>query len=366
MTEKPERKQMRIIHTADIHLDSPMTAHLSPSKISERRRELAEVFPRLAEEAVRIGASAIIIAGDLFDGRRVSKKAIDLAIGTAEKTPGVTFLYLPGNHEGDLLREEGVSLPKNFLIFGKDWTYFECGGVMIAGRYECSADMFDTLRLKPGQKNIAVLHGELRERCSGRDVIGRVEMRSRGLDYVALGHYHSYSAEVIDDRAVAVYSGAPEGRGFDEVGDKGYVLIETDETAVRHRFVPFAKRRLHTVEVDTANLEKATELATRVEISVKDIPATDMVRVRLVGRCLPELWKDTAAIKRRLCDRFFYGDAEDASLPEPNVEGLKNDRSLKGEFIRRVMACEDIDEKEKAKIISCGIYALMGESYFDV
>ena len=82
---------MKIIHTSDIHIDSPLTARLSPDKIRERRRELIDGFSRLVSEAKRIGAEAMIIAGDLFDSERISKRAIDTALDAIESSPGISF-----------------------------------------------------------------------------------------------------------------------------------------------------------------------------------------------------------------------------------------------------------------------------------
>ena len=49
------------------------------------------------------------------------------------------------------------------------------------------------------------------------------------IDYLALGHIHSYKCHKLDKRGVYCYSGCLEGRGFDECGDKGFVLLETEE-----------------------------------------------------------------------------------------------------------------------------------------
>ena len=69
---------MRIIHTSDIHLDSPLTSRLSANKIRERRRELLSGFGRLVDEAKTQGTEAIIIAGDLFDDGCATNQTVSL------------------------------------------------------------------------------------------------------------------------------------------------------------------------------------------------------------------------------------------------------------------------------------------------
>ena len=113
---------MRIVHTSDLHIDSALTSNLTGPKASERRRELLYNFERLINFSREIGASIIIIAGDLFDTENITRRAKDTVLAAMERARDITFLYLPGNHERDAL--VGESLPTNVRIFGESWTYF--------------------------------------------------------------------------------------------------------------------------------------------------------------------------------------------------------------------------------------------------
>jgi len=356
---------MKIIHTSDLHIGSPMSAHLEGERLRERRRELSEVLPRLIDEARSIGADAIIIAGDLFDTENQSRRVLDSVIGSIRQNSSLTFFYLPGNHEGDLIGRSFDALPKNLLIFGKEWTYFDSGNVTVCGRSDCRVGMAAELRLRPERQNIAVLHGELRE-SEGDGRIGIRELSGLGIDYLALGHYHTYSERRIDGRGVAVYSGSPEGRGFDEVGELGYVLIEADERGIRHSFRPFAKRRIRIVDVELDGLSTVEDIYARCDAELRGVSEEDMVRLRLCGRSLPELYKDTEGLRRRYGRRFFYLEVKDESGIRIDPRDYEHSRSLKGEFIRRVLADPTLDEKKRSAIIGCGIHALLGENYFDV
>jgi len=356
---------MKIIHTSDIHIDSALTTRLPSDKVRERRRELLSNFPRMVEEAKVISAGAIIIAGDLFDTERITKKALDTALDVIERAERIMFFYLPGNHEGSALSNSGRPLPKNLAIFDKDWSYFSAGDITIAGRSEICEDMFDTLDLSAETKNIVVLHGELRDKTSAPDVIGKKDAAGKNIDYMALGHYHSYSRTNIDERGYAVYSGMPEGRGFDEVGDKGYVIIDTDAKKVECGFRKFAKRRLHIAKVDITGILRSSDVDDRVKAAVRDIPSTDMVRIELTGGYSPELWKDTDKLCRDFSDSFYYFEVKDQSKIAINPDDYKYDKSLKGEFIRTVGLDDSLDNATKARVIACGINALMGEELFD-
>lgn len=356
---------MRIIHTSDIHLDSPLTSRLPQAQVRERRRELLAGFGRLVEEANALSVEAIIIAGDLFDSERVSRRALDTALGIIEEAKDITFFYLQGNHEGDALITSAKALPENLKIFGKEWTYFNIGNVTVAGRNEICEGMFDSLSLSPERKNIVVLHGELRDRSSAPEGIGIREAAGKNIDYLALGHYHSYSAEAIDDRGAAVYCGTPEGRGFDEVGDKGYTLLSTDSDRIIYSFRPFAKRRLHIVPLELDGAVRTAEIGERAARVLRGIPSTDIVRLELSGRYFPNLWKDTDGLAREWEHKFYYFEIKDSSKIAINPDDYRHDMSLKGEFIRTVSRDNSLDEETKEKIIACGINALMGEELFD-
>lgn len=54
---------MKILHCADIHLDSAMTANLDKDKARERRSELLASFKDMVGYAVKECIGVIIIAG---------------------------------------------------------------------------------------------------------------------------------------------------------------------------------------------------------------------------------------------------------------------------------------------------------------
>ena len=66
---------MKIIHCADLHLDSQMTANLTKEQARERKREIIRTFTRMVEYAEKTGVRLIMISGDLFDTRNVSALA---------------------------------------------------------------------------------------------------------------------------------------------------------------------------------------------------------------------------------------------------------------------------------------------------
>jgi DNA repair exonuclease SbcCD nuclease subunit len=350
---------LKIIHTSDIHIASPLSSKLSAAKARMRASEIKETFSRICTGAASVGAEAVIIAGDLFDSERITRADIDSVLSSIASAKGISFFYLSGNHEGDALMEAGVELPENLKLFGDDWTYFNCKGVTIAGRASISSDMYETLNLSENEKNIVVLHGELRE-YGAEGAIALSELKGKNIDYLALGHYHSYSKTPIDRRGVAVYSGCPEGRGFDEVGMRGVVLLDTDTPASAMLF-PFAKRTLDIIKVDATGATSSHELEVKILDAIRVCKADDLIRVSLYGEREIESHWDTALIRKRLEDRFFYFEIKDETKLITRAEDYRFDKSLKGEFIRLCLGDGTLSDREKELIINCGICALAGE-----
>ena len=119
------------------------------------------------------------------------------------------------------------------------------------------------------------------------------------------------------------------------------------------------------MSVDISEILRTSDVDDRVSMAVRDIPAEDMVRVELIGGYSPELWKDTDKLCRNFSNRFYYFEVKDLSKIAIRPDDYKYDKSLKGEFIRTVGLDDSLDDATKARVIACGINALMGEELFD-
>ena len=109
---------MKLIHCADIHLDSPMQTHMTARQAATRSAEVLRSFVRMTQYARENGVQAVIIAGDLFDGDRVRERTVDVVLDAMQKTPEVDYLYLPGNHDEAANAFCDCALPGNLKLFG--------------------------------------------------------------------------------------------------------------------------------------------------------------------------------------------------------------------------------------------------------
>ena len=355
---------MKFIHTADLHIDSKMESNLSSAKAKERKAELLHTFGRLAAYAAANNVTAVIIAGDMFDSPRATQRARNHIIDVIRSTPNVDFLYLAGNHDEGVFEGE---LPPNLKSFGEDWTYFEYGDVTIAGaRLGSDTGIYDRLKLSDSRVNIVAMHGQESNYSGGRDgaeTVNLSALRSRYIDYLALGHVHSFKAGELDKRGVWCYSGCLEGRGFDECGDKGFVVLETAKgKPVKAEFVPFAGRKLFEVEVDITGLTAVSQIEAKADDALAKVDKGSLIKLCLAGTYTEDTQKDIKRYVEELNNRFYFAKAgDDRSRLAINIADYKDDVSLKGEFIRLVLAADGLGQTQTDTVICYGINALRGE-----
>lgn len=353
---------MKIIHCSDVHLDSPMESNLSPEKARERGAEICATFGRVVRYAAEHQVDAVLIAGDLFDTKRVSAQTLDYVLERIRSAPGVEFFYLRGNHDESKNVFAGLDLPENFRTFGSDWTTYRRGDVTITGmelEWEKWDTCYDTLDLPEETCNIVMLHGQTATQ-PGPECIALPKLRNKNIDYLALGHIHSYQKERLDDRGSCCYCGCLEGRGFDECGEKGFVLLDVQPGQVKTEFVPFAARTLYNAAVDITDLATVSQIQRAMEQASAGIGSDALVKFTLTGTYTLDTQKDLRFLQKMLEPNFYFVKIKDESRLKIDRESYEHDISLKGEFVRMVLASDRSDE-EKEQIICCGIRALNGE-----
>lgn len=353
---------MKIIHCSDLHLDSAMGTNLSAEKATERSREMRRTFERMVAFAEENGVGAIIIAGDMFDTERVTARTLDFVLGIISKTPEIDFLYLKGNHDDNNFVFKNKQLPLNFKSFSDNWCAYRYENVLVSGielTEENKDSLYDDLRLSGADVNIVVMHGQTSTQTGSEEVCLN-KLKGKNIRYLALGHIHSYRKEQLDLDGEWCYSGCLEGRGFDECGEKGFVLIETKDNKLEAQFVPFCTRTLCEVRVDITGLVSVNDIIIAAKEASKDIDSRNLVKYVLCGNYTLDTQKDVMYIAEALQNYFYFVKVKDESKLKLDESDYSMDVSLKGEFIRAVMA-SDLCEEEKSQIILCGLQALTGE-----
>ena len=355
---------MKFIHTADLHLESKMDA-LPTAKNKIRREEILRSFETLCDYASENNVSAVIIAGDMFDTSSISNKTKNRVLGAIEKNSTVDFLYLSGNHDEALnIGEDNV--PSNLKFFADEWTKFSYGNVDIYGvnfNGKNTEYIYDTLFCEQNRVNIVALHGQVvgYKTKDGAENISVPRLKNKNIDYLALGHIHSYSVQPLDNRGVFAYSGCLEGRGFDEVGDKGFVLIETCENKVNSNFIKWNKRNYVETEFVLTAYDKFFIAETDIINQLQKLYSNDcVIKLVLKGEISQDFIIDLDSLEYKLNQQFFFVKIKNKTKIKIKETDYALDKTTRGEFVRTVLAL-DIEEDLKNKIIATGLRALKGE-----
>ena len=358
---------MKIIHCSDLHLDSKMETNLDKEKARERKNEILITFERMVNYAKENEVKVIIIAGDLFDKNTVTAKVKNTVKNAIYSNPEIDFIYLRGNHDEASFLDEDEELPSNLKGFNNEWTtYDEYKDITISGiefGNKNDYDIYNSLFLEKNKINIVVMHGQESETGvkDKAEIINLKELKNKNIDYLALGHIHSFKIEKLDKRGVYCYSGCLEGRGFDECGEKGFVLLNIEDKKIETEFIPFASKNLYEIHVDITGATENNEIEQRISKKIKSIPETSLVKIVLDGEVEIGEERDIDYLTKKFEPNFYFLKIEDKPKIKIDYMKYKNDISLKGEFIRTVIEQDDLTEEEKSRIISTGIKALSGE-----
>ena len=329
---------LRFIHAADFHLDSAFAA-LTPRQAAARRRESRELPVRLANYVNQNNIDLVLLAGDLFDSAasyRDTAEELSAALGQMEAqvyiAPGNHDWYGPGSpyltvkwpenvHIFTQPRLETMEWPeKNLVLHGAAFTHGEQADGFLTG-FTAPAD---------GKLHIGLLHGEIDPAEIRYDPIRREEIAASGLAYLALGHIHRFDGLHREGNTYWAYPGCPEGRGFDELGEKGfYTGIIDEDGKISLDFVPFARRRYEILTVDVTGQDPRTA----VEGALPAETARDLYRILLTGET-GEGGVSLEALQETLADQFYALELRDQTRLAEDLWARAEEDSLRGLFLR--------------------------------
>lgn len=341
---------MKIIHTADLHLDSPLVG-VADGKL--RRAELLRTLSDIAQYAQNNGVSAVLVAGDLFDDKFVSQNTID-AVSRIIAQSSAQWFVLRGNHGDKTSYERLGKLCSKILFFDDAWTTYTLGNVAVTGRElgVNDAEQWAQLRLDKNFYNILVLHGDVDDPSYG--LIDKNAIANAHPDYVALGHRHSFDSFRFGT-VKACYCGVPEPRGFDENTETGFVLIDTESDKIS--FVRHQIRRVENRKLDVTSIATDWTLQQRILDTVADVLPQNYLNLKFVGALSAEI-RLVEVAKDVLQNRFFALRIEDATKTDLDLDALQKELSLRGEFVKLAL---QLDESQRDDVLRLGLAALQGE-----
>ena len=349
---------VKILHAADFHLDSAFSA-LSEERARQRRQESRQLVGRMVDYANDHGVELLLLAGDLFDGERVYTETLEEVSAALGRFRG-QVLIAPGNHDYYAPRSPYVRTmwPENVHVFKEkhvekvEFPQYNCtvfGAAFTAPEME---ELTESLPYSDGEVKLLVLHGDAEAANSHYRTISRQWLSRSGAHYAALGHVHEYRGVQRAGNTDYAYCGCPEGRGFDELGEKGFLLGEVDQQGARLQFVPFANRQYHLLSVDVTGRE--------IFATVRDVlrgREEDVCRVILRGEV--ETKVDVAALEEEMAKLVWQLEIRDETRLQQDIWENCHEDTLRGLFLRELRSeYETADEERRAVIEQAARYGV--------
>lgn len=352
---------IKFIHTADVHLDSPLHT------LAVRDLEIADIvglatrhaFLNIIELCLEENVDALLIAGDLYDGELRSMKTAAFLVDELRRltSKGIQVFIIKGNHDAESKITRHVHWPEGVHVFtgrGESVELDEFNAV-IHGLSFAKPHMPDSLLPKykpaaPDRINIGLLHTSLGGDAS-HDVYAPCSIQNlidQGYDYWALGHIHKRS---VNESAACtiVMPGNPQGRSVREVGPRSVTLVEISDdrfVTVEERSVAVAQ--FERLDVDVAGVGDWGDMVACIEHALADCSGAKfadnvIVRLELLGatplvgrlrRDFDVLLEEARSAAKRAGSTFVEAISLSVTVPTVETKSSAADPALE---LRRLM-----------------------------
>lgn len=354
---------MKIMHIADVHLDSAFSG-FDKDAADVKRDELRSCFVGAMQKAKQERVDLVLIAGDLFDTPFCSSQT-RRAVFNAIESVSCPVVISPGNH--DYYNKNGTyadkQLPQNAFVF----TSSELGrfdfdelGVSVIGyaftsdRYE-SNPLSEQVPLSSENVNILCAHADLGAPLSKYAPISANAIARNGFIYAALGHVHVAPAPTRAGNSIIAYSGFPQGRSFDELGAGGAYIIDIDLQSLTCDIerITLSKMSYAIEKLDITSLSTNEEVIERIKtlISEKHYGENTALRVILTGAIPSDhsISETKIAYSTELSSLALL-QVRSECISNFDLEYLERDMSIRGEVYRQLLPLlNSADESERVR-----------------
>jgi hypothetical protein len=292
---------MKLVHAADIHLDSPMNglAAYDTAPVDALRNATRDALRGLVDLCVDEQADALLIGGDLYDGdwHDYATGAFFVREAGRLREAGIPVVVVTGNHDAASRITKALRLPEGVHVLPVDapgTVVFDQLGLAVHGQgYATPAVLSDLSAAYPaplsGLVNVGLLHTSADGRFDHAPYAPcRVDrLVAHGYDFWGLGHVHERTVLATDPPVL--FPGCLQGRNVRETGPKGATVVSFGAAGL-----PVLSERVLDVvrwavcDVDAADLGDVDEVLSAVGAALADaVGAAEgrllAARVRIVG-----------------------------------------------------------------------------------
>ncbi len=368
---------IKILHCSDLHIGSPVLFK-SPEKASAMRKEIRNLISSLMLYVKADGIDLLLISGDLFDNRFITPDIARFLISEFASAPKCQIVISPGR--ADFISPDSVykryPFPKNVFIFDTpDLSFFEFTPsreenqkIRVYG-YSYTAESRAISALPDGfgeNRRSAAADGGTQSQSAcpaapsadainvfcGQASVGIrsktlshltvPQIRSSGLDYMAIGGDHNGNGVERAGKTYYGVSGCLCGHSFSDVGYKGAVLIEADKENgslhLRARGLRLFKKRFACDSISADGAESGEDIKKIIaeHVKSKKYGEETALKIILTGKVAPGARFDCQSCERELSKLLFTAEIEDLTIPLSGYNPPENCLTLKDITLKRL------------------------------
>jgi DNA repair protein SbcD/Mre11 len=352
---------LRLLHTADVHLGA-RHADLGEQAVAQRERQFA-AFRATVDLALAERVDVVIVAGDLFDSNTQPRRSVERVAAELGRLAdaAIRTVIIPGTHDvydrASVYRaydlpalarqppesDRVVVLTPERPVFVFESLDLAVHGVVFPTKRAPRSPLagFSAMHDDQVAWHVGLVHGSVAipGRTDGDEVVvTQQEISASGLDYLALGHWHSF-LEGRSGRTTWAYPGAPEPVAVDQDGAGLVLLVTLDDSGVARRVTieqhRVGRTRFRALQIDATAIENQPALVT----GLAALGDPDLVLdVRLIGVRPDDLDLVPDEVERELGERFFRVRVRDESVPALPEGPLPPEDTIAGALVRSMEA----------------------------
>ena len=340
-------KKVKLVHTADLHFDTPFN-EVDDKQRAINKEELKEVFKNIINFCKEKQVDILLLAGDIFDNLTLNRETIYFLENVFNNIEETRVFISPGNHDpyNNNSFYKLIKWPENVYIFKDklEKVYIKeletnVWGAAFNEKY-VRESLIRGFSQNNKEINIMAIHGEISSSSEGNEYnpITLKDIKESGMDYIALGHRHNFSGVLKEGNTFYSYSGCPQGRGFDETGDKGIIYGYVSKGAVELSFIKTCKRNYEEVYVDISNLFGYEEVIKKIlDVIKEEDRKNNLYKIILKGEVSEKFHIEEKVLKSKLVKDFYFCKVVDKTSIALDIKELSKGYSVKSIFVKNLL-----------------------------
>lgn len=333
---------MKFIFTADTHFGCKFINE----NADLRNRQLVMDFGRIADYADKSGIKYILLGGDMFDTPYPDENVKAAVYRVFESHSDIRFMAVCGNHDPLSMTDFYNNPPENLFVFPDSITKADMQDISVYGI--SLSDAFEAPDPWSGfcgdGKFITLSHGTLSGK--GGFSLDPSSLAQTGAALSLLGHIHKTQSVFLPNGTRALYAGTPFGHGFDECGQKGFYVIDTDDFSYTYVNTDSKIYREY-----TADISSCSSIAQVMDILFKIKPQeNEIARAVLVGKLKQPFDIDCDVLTEYIKESFIQ--IKDETTIDTDIFKSAGENTLEGKFVDILLhRLENAQQSERQQIL---------------